>query len=71
MTYPVNNDDIKDAYVRGKVELFAKVVEIQNQHPSWVDDAVIDELYKEVERWCNMMTKRSVYTMPSGNEVTE
>lgn len=71
MTYPVNNDDIKDAYARGKVELFAKVVEIQNQHPNWVDDVVIDELYKEVEGWCDMMTKGCVYTMPSGSEVTE
>ena len=71
MTYPVQQEDVKDAYMRGKIEMFAKVVEIQNRHNSWVDDAVIDALYDEVKNYCNMIEERIVYTMPSGERVTE
>lgn len=59
MTYPIATNKI-DAWTRGKVEMFAKVVEIQNQHPRWIDDAVIDELYKEVKDSCELKRIRAV-----------
>lgn len=71
MTYPVVMSDVGDPYIRGEINMFARLVEIQNSHPEWIDDAVINELYKEVEKFCDMTTKRVVYTMPSGKDVTE
>lgn len=69
MTYPIDNNIVPDAWTRGKIEMFAKVVEIQNEHPSWVDDAVIDELYELVRHDCTMEEKRIV--LVNGEEVTE
>lgn len=68
MTYPITTTKI-DAWTRGKVEMLAKVVEIQNQHPKWVDDAVIDALYKEVEGECELKETRAV--MVEGVNIVE
>lgn len=59
MTYPIATTKL-DAWTRGRVEMFARVVEIQNQHPKWVDDAVIDELYQEVKEDCELRETRAV-----------
>lgn len=68
MTYPIATNKI-DAWTRGKVEMFARVVEIQNQHPSWIDDAVIDELYKEVKDSCELKETRAVIV--EGSNIVE
>lgn len=59
MSYPIATNKI-DPWSRGRVEMFARVVEIQNQHPGWVDDAVIDALYKEVKDECELKETRAV-----------
>ena len=68
MTYPITTTKL-DAWTRGRVEMFAKVVEIQNQHPSWIDDAVIDELYQEVKDHCELRETRAV--MVEGSNIVE
>lgn len=68
MTYPITTTKL-DAWTRGRVEMFAKVVEIQNQHPSWIDDAVIDELYQEVKDDCELRETRAV--MVEGSNIVE
>lgn len=68
MTYPIATNKI-DAWTRGEVEMFAKVVEIQNQHPKWIDDAVIDELYKEVKDSCELKRIRTV--LVEGSNIVE
>lgn len=68
MTYPIVTNKL-DAWTRGKVEMFAKIVEIQNQHPSWVDDAVIDELYEDVKDDCELRETRAV--MVEGTNIVE
>ena len=68
MTYPITTTKL-DAWTRGRVEMFAKVVEIQNQHPSWIDDAVIDELYQEVKDACELRETRAV--MVEGSNIVE
>lgn len=69
MVYPIDNKLVPDAWTRGKIDMFAKVVEIQNEHPKWIDDAVIDELYKEVKDDCTIEERRVV--LVSGEEITE
>lgn len=68
MTYPITTTKL-DAWTRGRVEMFAKVVEIQNQHPNWVDDAVIDELYQEVKEYCVLKGTRAV--LVEGSNIVE
>ena len=68
MTYPITTTKL-DAWTRGRVEMFARVVEIQNQHPSWIDDAVIDELYQEVKDDCELRETRAV--MVEGSNIVE
>ncbi len=68
MTYPITTTRL-DAWTRGRVEMFARVVEIQNQHPKWVDDAVIDELYQEVKEDCELRETRAV--MVEGINIVE
>lgn len=68
MTYPITTAKL-DAWTRGRVEMFARVVEIQNQHPSWIDDAVIDELYQEVKDDCELRETRAV--MVEGSNIVE
>lgn len=68
MTYPVPTE-IQDPWERGRVYMFARIVEIQNKHPKWIDDAVVEELYREVRDSCRMEETRAVYV---GNErITE
>ena len=68
MTCPIATNRL-DAWTRGRVEMFARVVEIQNQHPKWVDDAVIDELYQEVKEDCELRETRAV--MVEGINIVE
>lgn len=68
MTYPIVTNKL-DAWTRGKVEMFARLVEIQNQHPSWVDDAVIEALYQEVKDSCELRETRAV--MVDGINIVE
>lgn len=68
MTYPITTDKL-DAWTRGRVEMFAKVVGIQNRHPSWIDDAVIDELWREVKNDCELRETRAV--MVDGVNIVE
>lgn len=70
MVYPVDKNLVPDAWTRGKLDMFARVVEIQNEHPSWVDDAVIDELYKEVKYDCTIEKKKAV-RVTGGEVITE
>ena len=71
MSYPVSSDQINDPWVRGKVDMFAKLVEYQNDYPSRVDDAVIEELHKEVEGYCELRDRRSVVLTIDGTEITK
>lgn len=68
MSFPITTTKL-DAWTRGRVEMFARVVEIQNQHPSWIDDAVIDELYQEVKDYCELKETRAV--LVEGSNIVE
>lgn len=68
MTYPITTNKL-DAWTRGRVEMFARVVEIQNRHPKWVDDTVIDVLYEEVKDDCELRETRAV--MVEGSNIVE
>lgn len=70
MVYPIDNKLVPDAWTRGKITMFAKVVEIQNEHPSWIDDAVIDELYELVKDDCTIEERRAVL-VNGGEAITE
>lgn len=68
MTYPITTSKL-DAWTRGRVDMFARVVEIQNQHPRWVDDAAIDALYHEIKDACELKRIRAV--MVEGVNIVE
>lgn len=71
MTYSVARDAVSDSWSRGKIEMFARLVEVRNKHPEWVDDAAINELYNDVSDYCGIKTNMSVYTLADGEEITE
>ena len=69
MSYPISNEHIKDAYTRGQVSMFAKIVEYRNNHPQAISEDAINDLYEEVESYCLLGTKFSL--LVRGEEVTE
>lgn len=71
MSYPISTEQIDDPFVRGQVDMFAKLVEYQNKHPKQIDDAVIDFLREEVKNYCDIDVRKSVYLLKDGEIITE
>lgn len=70
MSYPISQDQIPDAWERGRVDMFAKIVEYRNRHPEWINDNVIKDIHHTtLENECKLTTKFSVIV--GGEEITE
>ena len=71
MSYPTSKEQIDDPFIRGQVDMFAKLVEYQNKHPLDVKDSVIDFLHEEIKSYCDIDVKKSVYLLKDGEIITE
>lgn len=71
MSYPISKEQIEDPFVRGQIDMFAKLVEYQNKYPKIVDDSVINFLHEEVKEHCDIAVKKSVYLLKDGEVITE
>lgn len=69
MSYPIDPADMPDPYSRGKVEMFNHIIEVRNEHPSWISDDAINKLYEEIDAVCSLRTKFAV--LVEGTCITE
>lgn len=70
MSYPTSKEQIPDAWDRGRVGMFADIVEYRNRHPEEISDKAIEDIYRmTVAGHCDLTTKLSVVV--GGEEITE
>lgn len=70
MSYPTSKEQIPDTWDRGRVSMFADIVEYRNRNPEAISDKAIEDIYHmTVEGHCKLTTKLSVVV--GGEEITE
>lgn len=69
MIPPTDPRDLLDPYMRGKVNMFVKMIELANRHPNWEQDDFIEAVYAEVKDECDLDTIFQVRV--KGTVVTE